>query len=103
MAAVAIGAIVIEKHFTLKRSDGGVDSAFSLEPDEMKRLVDEVHIAYDALGISGFHTTDSEHKEKRLRPSVHAAIVIQKGDVFTKQNIRICRPDGGLPQKNIQN
>ncbi|MBI5402000.1 MAG: pseudaminic acid synthase [Ignavibacteriae bacterium] len=99
VASVALGAIVIEKHFTLSRADGGVDSAFSMEPLEMKQLVDETHKAWQALGKVSYNLTEKEKSSIRFRRSVYAVQDINKGEKFTPENIRIIRPGGGLPPK----
>ena len=99
VAAVALGATVIEKHFTLSRADGGVDSAFSLEPDELKSLVIETEIAWKSLGSVIYGGTDSEEKSKVFRRSLYIAEDMNAGEVFTKHNLRIIRPGGGLPPK----
>ncbi len=99
VAAVAHGASVIEKHFTLSRSDGGVDSTFSLEPDELKSLVIETEIASQSLGSVVYGVTDSEEKSKVFRRSLYIAEDMKAGDTFTKDNLRIVRPGGGLPPK----
>ena len=99
LAAVALGASVIEKHFTLSRADGGVDSAFSLEPNELKSLVIETEIAWKSLGSVVYGGTDSEEKSKVFRRSLYIAEDMNAGEVFTKHNLRIIRPGGGLPPK----
>ena len=99
VAAVAHGATVIEKHFTLRRADGGVDSAFSLEPEEMKRLVIETERARLALGKVSYGPTEAEKKSLTFRRSLYIAEDMKKGDVLNKQNLRIVRPGMGLPPK----
>ncbi|MDC1418111.1 pseudaminic acid synthase [Candidatus Thioglobus sp.] len=99
VAAVALGATVIEKHFTLSRADGGVDSAFSLEPDELKSLVIETEIAWKSLGSVVYGVTDSEEKSKMFRRSLYIAEDMKAGEVFTEVNLRIVRPGAGLPPK----
>ena len=99
VAAVAHGATVIEKHFTLSRADGGVDSAFSLEPDELKSLVIETEIAWKSLGSVVYGVTDSEEKSKMFRRSLYIAEDMKAGEVFTEVNLRIVRPGAGLPPK----
>ena len=99
VAAVAHGATVIEKHFTLCRADGGVDSAFSLEPEEMKRLVIETERARLALGKVSYGPTEAEKKSLTFRRSLYIAEDMKKGDVLNKQNLRIVRPGMGLPPK----
>ena len=96
IGAVALGAEVIEKHFTLCRGDGGVDSAFSLEPSEMKMLVQEAQRAYEARGRVCYDLTDDEKKSLIFRRSIYSCKDIKKGEVFTKENIRSVRPGYGL-------
>jgi pseudaminic acid synthase len=102
VAAVAHGATVIEKHFTLSRADGGVDSAFSLEPDEFKSLVVETEKAWHSLGSVVYGGTDSEEKSKIFRRSLYIAEDMKAGEVFTEVNLRIVRPGGGLPPKYLE-
>lgn len=101
VASVALGATVIEKHFTLSRSDGGVDSTFSMEPDEMKSLVIETERAWQALGSISYGPTEKEKKSLQFRRSIYAACDIAQGEIFTSENIRIVRPGFGLPPKYI--
>lgn len=97
VAAVALGASVIEKHFTLARSDGGVDSAFSLEPHEMSSLVAESERAWQALGQVRYDPTEAEQKSLVFRQSIYVAKDITEGEVFTSENLRIARPGDGAP------
>ncbi|MCB9283034.1 MAG: pseudaminic acid synthase [Lewinellaceae bacterium] len=99
VAAVALGARVIEKHFTLRRADGGVDSAFSLEPEELKALVIESKRAFHALGIVQLDTQKSEQKSLQYKRSIYVVKDIQAGEVFTEENIRVIRPGDGLEPK----
>lgn len=99
VAAVAQGATVIEKHFTLRRSDGGVDSSFSLEPEEMKQLVVETERAWQALGKVAYGSTEAEKGSLTFRRSLYIAEDMKKGDVLTEKNLRIVRPGLGLPPK----
>ena len=99
VAAVAHGATVIEKHFTLNRADGGVDSAFSMEPEEMKQLVIETERAWQSLGKIKYGTSDVEKKSLTFRRSLYIAEDMKKGEVLTEENLRIVRPGLGLPPK----
>lgn len=99
IAAIASGATVIEKHFTLRRADGGVDSAFSMEPDEMTALVAESLRAWQSLGQVSYGPTESERASLRFRRSLYIAEDMMAGDVLTPANLRIVRPGYGLPPK----
>ncbi len=99
VAAVALGATVIEKHFTLNRADGGVDSAFSMEPEEMKALVEETERAWQAIGKITYGPTEKEKASLKFRRSIYVSEDIQAGDKFTEDNIRIVRPGYGLEPK----
>ena len=99
--AVGLGASFVEKHFTLSRADGGVDSAFSLEPQELEELVSSARIAQGAVGTPMFKPTESENSVLRNRRSLYAVKPIAKGELFTKDNVRSIRPANGLPPKYI--
>ena len=99
VAAVAHGATVIEKHFTLKRADGGVDSAFSLEPDELRMLVVETERAWQSLGQVTYGPSEAEKKSMVFRRSIYVADDLKAGDVLTRENLRCVRPGMGLPPK----
>ena len=99
IAAVALGATVVEKHFTLRRADGGVDSAFSAEPEEIGALVTETERAWQALGQVRYGATESEIKSKDYRRSVYVTRDLQAGEVLAPDNIRVIRPGFGLPPK----
>ena len=101
IAAVACGATVVEKHFTLRRSDGGVDSTFSLEPHEFALLRSEADRAWQGLGEVRYGATDAEQKSKQFRRSLYVAVDLQPGDVLTRENVRAVRPGLGLPPKHI--
>lgn len=101
VAAAALGACVIEKHFTLSRADGGPDAAFSMEPDEMKSLVDSVRIVEQALGE--VHSGASEHEKINLksRRSLFVVEEVKAGEALTTENVRSVRPGQGLPPKYL--
>lgn len=99
VAAVALGASVIEKHFTLRRADGGVDSAFSLEPEELQSLVIETERAFLALGHIQYDVQEIERPSLSYKRSIYVAQNIKAGDIFTAQNLRRIRPANGLPPK----
>jgi N-acetylneuraminate synthase len=99
VAAVVHGATVIEKHFTLNRSDGGVDSAFSLEPEEMKALVIETERAWQSLGKVHYGPTEAEKPSLAFRRSLYIAKDMKAGDILTEKNLRIVRPGMGLAPK----
>lgn len=101
VAAVALGARVIEKHFTLRRVDGGVDSAFSLEPEELKALVEETKSAFLSLGEISYGVQQAEEKSKFFKRSIYVSKDIAVGDVFTNDNLKIIRPGDGLAPKFI--
>lgn len=99
VASVALGATVIEKHFTLNRADGGVDSTFSMEPTEMAQLVVETERAWQALGQVSYGSTEAEKKSIQFRRSLYVVQDLKAGDVLTYENLRCIRPGKGLPPK----
>lgn len=99
VASVAMGAVLIEKHFTLARADGGVDSAFSLEPDEFKMLRVETERAWQSIGKVTFGGTKAEEKSRAYRRSLYVSRDIAAGEPLTADNMRIVRPGFGLPPK----
>lgn len=99
VAAVALGARVIEKHFTLRRADGGVDSDFSLEPEELKALVVETERAFLAMGNVQLNTQKAEEKSRQFKRSIYVTKDIEAGEAFTTENIRVIRPGDGLHPK----
>ena len=102
VAAIALGATVIEKHFTLNRDDGGVDSAFSMEPAEMAQLVIETKRAWQALGQVSYGPTETEKKSIQFRRSLYVVKDLKAGDILTKENLRAIRPGLGLPPKYLE-
>jgi N-acetylneuraminate synthase len=102
VAAIALGATVIEKHLTIKRSDGGHDAAFSLEPEEFKLLVEEGNRAHAALGSSEWSIQGSEAESRRLRRSLHIVKSVDKGEIATRENVKALRPNTGGPISDLQ-
>jgi N-acetylneuraminate synthase len=102
IAAVAMGATVVEKHFTLRRADGGVDSAFSLEPAELKLLVEETERAWQALGTVKYGPSQAELNSLVFRRSVYVAEDMKRGDRFSAANLRVVRPAKGLHPRFYQ-
>jgi N-acetylneuraminate synthase len=96
VAAVTLGAMIIEKHFTVSRADGGVDSAFSMEPEEMQRLVYDANTAYQSLGKVYYGPTEAEIPSMKFRRSLYVVKAIKKGEQFTPENVRSIRPSLGL-------
>jgi N-acetylneuraminate synthase len=101
VASVALGATVIEKHFTLARSDGGVDSAFSMEPSEMQALVVETERAWQALGKVSYGPTEAEQQSLVYRRSLYVVKDLKAGDILTRVNVRPIRPGYGLAPKYL--
>jgi len=101
IASVALGATVIEKHFTLSRSDGGVDSTFSMEPNEMSQLVQDANRAWQALGSISYGATLAEQKSLQYRRSLYIIKDLNEGETLTKENVKAIRPGLGLSTKYI--
>jgi len=99
VASISFQSTIIEKHFTLKRSDGGVDSKFSIEPDEMKILIKEVNSAWEAIGKIKYGCTASEKKSLNHRKSIYITKDMKKGEIITQKNIKVIRPAFGLHSK----
>ena len=102
VASVALGATVVEKHFTLKRADGGVDSTFSMEPAEMAQLVIESERAWQALGHVSYGATEQEKKSIVFRRSLYVVQNMKAGEEITRENVRAIRPGFGLPTKYFE-
>jgi len=102
VTAVAAGACIIEKHFTLSRAAGGPDSAFSLEPDEFKAMVEGVRAAEKMLGRIDYGLSPAEEKSRPFRRSLFVAADIRAGEVFTRQNVRSIRPGYGLHPRHLE-
>lgn len=101
VASVVLGATVIEKHFVLDRSEGGVDAEFSLEPNEFSALVQECKRAAVALGKVTYGGTEKEQASRKYRRSLYIAEDMQAGDIFTQSNLRSVRPGFGLEPKYL--
>ncbi|HVL41418.1 MAG TPA: pseudaminic acid synthase [Brevundimonas sp.] len=99
VAAVAMGAVLIEKHFTLRRSDGGVDSTFSMEPEEFRQLRTETERAWQAMGRVTYGGTKAEENSRIFRRSLYIARDMKAGEVLTPESLRIIRPGYGLSPK----
>lgn len=101
IVATALGAVLIEKHITLDRHDGAVDSAFSLEPDELVQLVKSVQNSWEILGKITYGGSKSEEKSKIYRRSIYTNTTIKKGDIFSTENLSVVRPGLGLAPKHL--
>jgi N-acetylneuraminate synthase len=101
IASIALGATVIEKHFTLSRADGGVDADFSLEPQELQALVAETERAWYSLGTVRYGPSSAELGSLAFRRSVFAIRSIRAGEPFTPENVRVLRPNTGLAPKYL--
>jgi N-acetylneuraminate synthase len=102
VASVGLGATVIEKHFTLRRADGGVDSTFSMELSELRQLVTETERAWMALGQVTYGPTETEQKSAKYRRSLYVVRDLAAGEILTRDNVRAIRPGWGLPPKDLE-
>ena len=102
VAAVALGACIIEKHLTLSRAEPGPDSAFSLEPQEFKAMVDAVRIAEKALGQVHFGLNEKEKASRAFRRSLFVVEDVKPGELFTAENVRSIRPGNGLHTRHLK-
>jgi pseudaminic acid synthase len=101
IAAVTLGATVIEKHFILDKNLGGPDAAFSMEPEEFKKMVDDIRIVEKALGIVSYEISEKVEKSRIFKRSLFAVKDIEEGEVFTEENIKSIRPGYGLSPKYL--
>jgi pseudaminic acid synthase len=101
VAAVALGAAIVEKHFTLSRGAGGPDAGFSLEPDEFRRMVDEIRVAEQAIGAVSYQPTEREAPSRILRRSLFVVADVRSGEPFTTGNVRSIRPGHGLHTRHL--
>lgn len=101
VAAVALGACIIEKHVTLRRADGGPDSAFSLEPEELRRLVQDCRSAWESLGEDRYRRSDAEVANRQFRRSLYVVRDVAAGAVITADDVRSIRPGFGMPPKAL--
>ena len=99
VAAVSLGACIVEKHLTLERAAGGPDAAFSLEPGEFRAMVDAVRVAERALGTVSYETSAEEVASRPFRRSLFVVQDIAAGEAFTRENVRSIRPADGLPPR----
>ena len=102
IASIALGACVIEKHFTDSRAAGGVDSGFSLEPHELRQLVTETQVAWESLGKASFSLGDSESKSIQFKRSIYVIKDMKKGEAFSKENVRVIRPGYGADPRGYE-
>jgi N-acetylneuraminate synthase len=96
IAAVALGATIIEKHIIAHRSDGGPDAAFSCEPEELTKLIQQVNDAWSAMGAVRFGPSERENASIAFRRSLRVSSVMKVGDIISESNVRSMRPAGGL-------
>lgn len=101
VAAVALGAVIVEKHVTLRRADGGPDSGFSLEPDELREMVTQIRVTERALGRVTYQPTSKEAASRALRRSLFVVADIEAGEAFTEQNVRSIRPGHGMHTRHL--
>ncbi len=102
VAAVALGACIIEKHLTLRRADGGPDGAFSLEPDEFRAMVGQVRIAERALGRVNYEVSEKESASRIFRRSLFVTADVKAGELLTRANVRSIRPGNGLHTRHLE-
>jgi sialic acid synthase SpsE len=102
VAAVVLGASIIEKHFTLRREDGGPDGAFSMEPQEWQAMTQAIRAVEQALGRVSYGPIPEEQPNLRFRRSLFVVQNVKAGEAFTDANVRIIRPGDGLPPKDIE-
>jgi N-acetylneuraminate synthase len=101
VASVALGGVIVEKHFTLARTDGGPDAAFSMEPHEFRKFVSDCKNAWRAVGNVNYDLLGSERASAQFRRSLYAVRPIARGEILTRVNVRSIRPGNGLPPKHL--
>jgi N-acetylneuraminate synthase len=101
IVATALGARIFEKHLTLRRSDGGPDAAFSLEPEEFADYVAKINDAFSSLGTARLGPSPRERDSLRFRPSIRAIKDISQGEMFTSENTATVRPAGGMHPRHL--
>jgi sialic acid synthase SpsE len=102
VAAVALGACIVEKHLTLRRSDGGPDAAFSMEPDEFREMTEAIRTVERALGRVNYHVTEREAASRMFRRSLFVVRDIKAGEVFSRDNVKSIRPGMGLAVSHLE-
>lgn len=102
VAAVALGAVLIEKHFCLSRDEGGPDSSFSMEPADLRRLVADVRTAFEALGEVRYQRSERERGSLVFRRSLFVVREVMAGEALTPENVRVIRPGNGLPPAQLE-
>jgi sialic acid synthase SpsE len=101
LGAVALGATMIEKHITMNHDDGGVDSKFSLTPNQLSELVSQSKIVFDSIGEVVFGVSELEKSSLKFRRSLFVVKNVKKGELITRENVRVIRPGVGLPPKKL--
>jgi pseudaminic acid synthase len=101
VAAVALGACIVEKHFIIDRHQGGPDSSFSMEPDEFKSMVEAIRVTEQALGVAKYGVSEKEAKSRAFRRSLFVSADLKSGQEFTTENVRSVRPANGLHTRHL--
>ena len=102
IAAVAVGAKIIEKHFCISRKIENPDSSFSMEPGEFRKMVEEVRTVEKALGVISYESSSNEMESKKFRKSIFVVKDIKKGEMLTEENVRVIRPGYGIQPKYFE-